>query len=410
MRVLPVFILLLLLSASCFPEKPFFDATLLPSIGDKELDFWFYTPAGTGPEIPIVEKVYRNQMFMLLMFCRAEAAEFQTRLEISYDIKITAPDGKILIEEKNQPYYKGDVIPAIILSNESVLEIGFDEAESFGTYTIEAVFHENVSNRSYRTSAEVELVDFTKPQTFNTLDEYSDWMMNYHRRPDPIRCFWGILNHVETSSKWVKDNLMSMAFYRRIFLDNPFLWEYYAKLYQTVSNEDKQKMLQVAAVISAEEKNVLLKEVTGDMKSFYDEACKIVIPDTTCNITTGTQLDILWAEFFASGTYTPIKRIVSALEFKRYSETLNKLKNKEIAVEDTNEKDVMMGAVYMAAEWSLTSNCAQFHRVRQYCQTVYERENLMPEIKKSLAFIIAAADYKKKDEVKDKQKADPNNG
>jgi len=386
----------------CGAEEPLFDVKILPSIADKELDFWFYTPPDTSPEIPVVRKVYPNQTFMLLIICRVHPVDVQTQANICYDMKLIGPDAKVIVDEKNSPYYEGPILNnKLILANDHVLEMSFEASDKAGTYTLEMVFHETVSKRDFSTSAEIELVEFNELESFKSDEEFSDLTMSYFRHPDPIRSFSGILYQVQLSSEWTKENGMLMAFYRRIFLDNPFLWEYYAELYKTVSEMDKRKMLLIAAVIpTGKEKERFLESVQGEMKSFYAAADEIVIPDTDKEITTAEQLDILWAEFLASGTYTPVKRIVSALALKEHEAILDQIKNEEITeITEEVEKQMMLGIVFQAAEWSLISNCMQMQRVHQYCRMLYEYDpTLAPEVKAPLGVVLAAVDIKKHEE------------
>lgn len=391
-------------------EPPLFDALMIPSIADRNLDFWFYTPPDTGPNIPKVSRVYRNQLWMLLMFSRVEPAGSQKEVDITFDLKIISSNQKVSLEQKGISFYRGKVPDGTLLIPQEVLEIAFDEAESFGSYQIEAIFSENVSRRTCQATTEIELIPYTAPEPFVSDEAYSDWIMQYYQHPDPIRSFAGILYSVKTDPEWIQDNLMTLAFHRRIFLDNPFLWDYYGQLYQTVPREDKKKMLLVAAVTDCKEKQAFEAAIKGDLKSFYQQAKETAIPDTSQSITSAVQLDVLWAEFLASGTYEPVRRITSALALKKYEEVLEKIKKKErTEFADDLEHQVMLGAVFGAARWSLLSNCMQFDRVLQYCRTIYERESLEPEVKESLGTILAVV-YQEKQEQEREQAEQGSNG
>jgi len=377
---------------------------LVPSIADKELDFWYYTASAHGPHIPSVKKVYQEQMFMLLMFSRTYPVESQTEVDITYDLKVTSPQKTITLEEKNIPYYKGKHISKVFHPS-NVIDVGFDKKESFGTYHIEAVYYENVSKRSFIATAEIELVPFEQPKSFASKEEYGKWVMEYHLRPDPVRSFAAILYYIQPDPNWIEENYATLAFHRRVFMDNPFLWEYYTQLYQTVSENDKKKMLLAAAVVpsSKEKEKMFVEKIEPAMLSSYKEFSKIRILNTDKELTTGVQLDILWVEFFASGKYQPIKRLVSSLALQKHMGTIDKVKNNEIKelTKEVEEK-VMLEAVYRSAIWSLTSNCLSDRLVHQYCQTIYEHESLSPEVKKSLATVLAVVEEKQQEEKKEK--------
>jgi hypothetical protein len=396
--LISIFILCISINFCYAEQEPSFDARLVPSIADKQLDFWFFTPENCGPKIPTVKKVYQNQIFMLLMFAKALPIDSQTQLDISFDIKITSPKNTVSIDEKNLPFYKGEIANKLIIPRE-VQEIGFDQNDIFGVYNIEAVFHERVSNRSYTAKTTVELVPFERPEKFSSKEEIGKWVMQYYQKPNPIKAFAGILEMEQTDPNWIKENYMTLAFYRCIFLDNPFLWEYYTQMYQTASTDEKKKMLLAAAVVPSKEKEqIFVPKIGQELIPLYQEFSKIHIPETDKEITTAEQLDILWSEFFASGRYQPILKIVKALELQKYEKILQKLKNKEIKLTKELELKLMLGIVYQSAVWSLTSNCLNCSLVHQYCQTIFEHEPLSPEVKKSLASVLPAVDYKQKEE------------
>ncbi|MEN6384306.1 MAG: hypothetical protein ABFD79_03820, partial [Phycisphaerales bacterium] len=330
-------------------------------------------------------------------FSRLHPVNSQTTADITFDLKIVSDNNIISLNEKNMSYYKGKLENKGLLLPENVLDIAFDEKEAFGKYRIEAVFRENVSNRSYTAQAEVELAPFERPKPFESKEEFGNWVMDYFTRPDPVRAFAGILFEVQNDEKWIKENYPSLAFYQRIFTDNPFLWKYYAQLYKASSDEEKKKMLAAAGAIKSNEKEKLFVPIIEpSLMPIYKESTNIVIPDTQ-KITSGTQLDILWCEFFACGKYQPIRKIVSAFELRKYEEVLEKLEKKEIKeTNDEIEKQMMLGAVYKSAIWSLSSNGEKYELVKQYCQTIYERERLTDDEKYSLAVVLKTIELKNK--------------
>lgn len=371
MRVSLLLLIFFFVSIGVFGAESTFDVKLIPVVSDFQLDFWFYIPHNSGPQVPMVSTVYQSQPFLLMMPARVTPVKDEKNVEITFDIKLIAPDGKVVLTSNDQSHYTGP-IPGnqLLLPKNEIAEMAFDNSDPPGKYTIETIFYEKISKRIHKTSVEIELLEFKEPEQFTSAEELGDWVMQYFLHPDPVRSFSAISYMVQTTPEWIEENYMMLAFFRRVFLDNPFLWEYYLRVYKTSSNEDKIKMLTVAAVIPAEkEKRELLTNLSKEMKSFYEEMKKISIPDTQKQITSAVQLDILWAEFFASGTYDPIKKIVETLKLKKQS-------------------NAMLLVTAGAAEWSLQSNCRQFRRVHQYCITAYERESLEPEVKESLGAIL----------------------
>jgi tetratricopeptide (TPR) repeat protein len=94
-----------------------------------------------------------------------------------------------------------------------------------------------------------------------------------------------------------------------------------------------------------------------------------VVPIETIEISSPTILDILWANFFATGDERFVKRIMSILPWFGQGNA---------------GKTLLAGT----AKWSLTCNAHQHKRVLQICQR--EREN-QPALKKVLSEVIAKA-------------------
>lgn len=98
-----------------------------------------------------------------------------------------------------------------------------------------------------------------------------------------------------------------------------------------------------------------------------------------------SQLDMLWGTFFASGEYKPIKQLVEVLELGQYKGNFNKYKESQDAA---YEEKAALDLVYQVAKLSIDSNCRQDKLVRDYCNFIYENENLSPQAKQELKEIL----------------------
>lgn len=397
MRNLCVPIILCLFSCCCNAAlEPVFDAIVVPSIADREMDYWFLVPLNSGPAIPKTKTAYRNQLVSLIIFCNVQPVESQTQVDIAYDLKIYSTK-KVVMNEPNITFYKGEM-PKGLLLPQTVVDVAFDENDPFEPYHIEAVLHERISKRNCTAKETIELIPFASPKAFTSQEEYGQWSTDYYRKPDPVRSLAGILQYVQTDDKWIKGNysMPMLAFYRHILLDNRFLWEYLSQLYSSVSETEKKRILLVAAVTPCKERDdIFANKIEPNLRPAYDHFLKIRFPNTDGELTMPVQLDILWSEFFATGKYKPISRLVSALALQKYEGTLDKIKKKELDMTDDVRKLAMLDATYQSVMWSLTSNCQQHLLVHQYCQTIYDTESLKPEIKKKLGIILYTVKKKK---------------
>jgi hypothetical protein len=121
-----VFLLPALINFSFGKDKAVFDGTIVPSVADRDLDFWVYSTSEYGPHIPLVQKVYQNEPIMLLMFVRAHPAGVQSQLDITYDLKMVREDKSTSLIAPNNYFYKGKVINGLIMPN-NVSTVWFDK-------------------------------------------------------------------------------------------------------------------------------------------------------------------------------------------------------------------------------------------------------------------------------------------
>ena len=117
--------------------------------------------------------------------------------------------------------------------------------------------------------------------------------------------------------------------------------------------------------------------LTKELKDYCSTLNKIEIPDPYSDIKNADQLDMLWADFFATGRIKPIRQIISSFKLSKFAGTLEKVKNKQLDV--TSEKvkqQAMLEAIFSSAIWSLGSNCRQSNLLFQYCIGLYQTKEL----------------------------------
>jgi hypothetical protein len=126
-----------------------------------------------------------------------------------------------------------------------------------------------------------------------------------------------------------------------------------------------------------------------DLEDFDALAKDIKIPEVDNEVRSAVQLDVLWAEFLATGKYAPIRRIVDALALIKYTGTLERIKSGEIKkVTEAIEMQANYEAIHRAAVWSLHSNCKQMPLVHKYCVFMYANEDLAASVKRQLGAIL----------------------
>jgi len=121
-------------------------------------------------------------------------------------------------------------------------------------------------------------------------------------------------------------------------------------------------------------------------------------PDPYSEITTGTQLDMLWAEYFATGRIQPIRQLTTSLSLIKHRGTLDQIKSGDL---DREKPEVlragMLEAVFQSALWSLRSNCEQSPLLFPYCVNILDSEELDGPAQRVLAMLLQSMKPHEKD-------------
>ncbi|MDA8403020.1 MAG: hypothetical protein M0Z56_02310, partial [Desulfobacteraceae bacterium] len=250
----------------------------------------------------------------------------------------------------------------------------------------------------------IDLVPFTLAETFSSPKDAGKWMMGYWDNPSPIKAIDGLKQLVQTDPTWVNDNLDVLAFFRKIYSNNPFLLKNMAMHFNSLPINDKKKFLLISALSGDASLTPLIGKTSGDKEliAYADFARTVKFPDVNGDITTTVQLNILWSEFLATGKYDPVKKIVSALSLKKYDGVTDKLNPGGKTTSEQTKKQAAYEATYRSAIWSLTSNCKQIPLVLKYCAFMYERETLAKDVRDQLGILL----HRVQKELKEKRSGD----
>lgn len=273
--------------------------------------------------------------------------------------------------------------------NKDYLKIVFTEKYQFGTYKIKVSAVDKISGNTFTSETPIDLIAFSLPEMFESQEEAAEWLMGYYQNPTPVKAVRGVQALVQSDPRGVNESLHVLTFFRRVFMDNPFLFKNIANHFNFFGREDQKKFLLVSAISGDSTlQHVTPVEGEQELRKISKIAKAVKFPDVTGPITSGLQLDILWSEFLATGKYDPIKKIVGALVLEKYKGTLGKIKSGEIKVSKEVERQAYLEATYRSAVWSLISNCKQLPLVYKYCVFMYENENLEEDIKSQLGLIL----------------------
>jgi hypothetical protein len=196
-----------------------------------------------------------------------------------------------------------------------------------------------------------------------------DWLMHYYLDPTPdllpqeVKKLTDQGIFEQDNSKWP-----AIAFLSEVMAANPEKIEVWMT---ELESQDQATVdaLQFAAWCSYTEAAQDYFTNKKLNKYLENEAPRI----SEMEVNNPTVLDMLWAQFFATGNAAPLKRIATALELSKYATAVDDYKNSEKTV--TDQTKLQLGITFRAAMWSIGANCKNHPLVIQHYKEIFKDPN-----------------------------------
>ncbi len=367
-------------------------------------DQWNNIPKRRPPVLPLVTSVVKKQYFDVHVFLW----DFKTadnKADCTYKIKVIKPDGKIYYESKESAAYKGVFAEKSVFRAPNNLRVCFEPQDPFGKYQIEAVIYDKIAKTEASAKCSIELKAMPENYTplkigFNKKDK-PKLVTNYYRNPQPEKLIPFFLGLCQLQEELVKTkkydkkkqhacNLL-MAFCYYTFKNNQYLIPPLLKIVKDHDFFYKRNLVFLLHNLNTKDKLLYYKELGEEAQKFAEKLSKTANPFEFKEIHYSEQEDILWADFFATGRYLPIKKLAEVMTQLQTNMTIEKFK--KIKKKTAKDKKMLYEwIVALAARWSLQSNAVQHDLVFYYCETLYSRDIKDPFVKACLGGILQKAD------------------
>ncbi|MBU1043150.1 MAG: hypothetical protein KJ915_01975 [Candidatus Omnitrophica bacterium] len=397
-----VIILLIASTALAKDESAAFDFVIGLTQQNMEMDWWFAIPSQFGPMVSKVESVSKGEYFNILPIFNNYGADKDGIAKITYMVLIIKPDNTRYQQIEDLNGYSGKITGPHLLPAKERLTVCFEPEDMFGEYIIKIEAFDWIKNQRVEKKVKINLKEFELPE-LNKGD--MEWIFSYPSKPESRKAITAFLSpprpyiNKDGSIVW-----SALWFYKYVIEENDFLSPQIIEFFNKKATEQQKKDIILLFHLSNKTKELGLKE---DLKQYRQGLNKIKIPDPYTEITTGDQLDMLWAEFFATGRVKPVRQIISSFKLSKFIGTLEKVKNKKLDINsDDVKQQAMLEAVFRSAMWSLGSNCFQSSLLFQYCVGLYQSDKLNVLEKKYLKAIIQQVSEEKNQKVQP-TKAEP---
>lgn len=380
-------------STTLRPMPVDFDFLLVATAANPELDMWRHTLRGTALIIPAVTQAYRGQMFSLVLIFQGFQVDNAGNAEVTYSFTIQDPDGTVVLSDNNlEGVSKVGMEADLLVLAKHQVELRFESGDPFGDYTISVTARDGLSGKIRKRQVIVPLVPFGRAQGFDSMEEYRRWLPTYYLQPDPVRAFLAYLQYAELDNAVTGQlDFSQIAFFQYLFQKHPFLIQALIDSYPDADQETRLKVLFMLALLDYRDAPYLAT-LPEPEKAYFENARLLFPPEPYEELVAPQQLDMLWAEFYASGRFAPIKQIVEGLTLTEYAGALAELDDgmgeKDFESRANAYRDVLLQSV----RWSLLSNSRQHPLVRAYCGYLYQEGGLSEPVRQELAAMLATAD------------------
>ena len=352
-------------------KRDAFAAMLYVSIQDPSMEWWFNVPANAAPHISELKKIFFNQEFSLFPFAN-NAKVKDGKFEMSYTITMQSPDGKSTDLVRDAKFDGTKVSDDIIVACPDVIDFKLDRRFPEGLYKFKMSATDKIYGETSEYENHIRLTEWSAPATFADKKLVAEYVRAYSLQPSPDILYSIVFsNDFDLEQKGAPNSLnyTYLGFIKAAFKKNMFLLSQIRDTFKSMSDINRAKFILILALLDAEA--VDETQLTEVEKQYQKKIRTFKMPNPYGKwdpFLGAAQIDMLWGEFFANGTYRPIRRILNILSHAKDAAFADGLAEKRQAPKTREEWDrYMFGRLYKAALKTVAINASKYPLVEQYC-------------------------------------------
>ena len=345
------------------PSRGAFDAMLYVSVQDPSMEWWFNVPEGFAPHISEIKKIFHNQEFSLFPFAD-NAKVKEGKFSISYSISMKSPDGSLTELVRGAKYEGTKVADDIMVACPDVIDFKLDRRFPEGLYKVFISAKDGISGEISEYENHIRLAEWSAPVPFTGKKLVSDYVRAFSLQPSPEALYSIVFSDdfdLEQKGAPNSLNYTYLGFMKAAFKKNMFLISHIRDSFKSLSDLNRAKFILILAILG--EKGIDASALSEPEKRYQEQIRAFKLPDPYGKwdpFLGAAQIDMLWGEFFADGTYRPVRRKEAAFA--------DELAEKSRAPKTQAEWDrYMLGRLYKAALKTVAINARKYPLVEQYC-------------------------------------------
>lgn len=352
-------------------------------------DRWYKTLGENVPRISGAEKFFKGQKLFVGVAISNYQLDENRVSNVTYDLEITGPNGKIILDKKNNAGINASGLnPSYVQISEVFSTVILKSNDAFGTYRIKIMLNDRINASTKTLESSVNLVPLPdyKSIELSTNENFWQWKNNYYKHKEPEKALpYFVFFTTSELPKKRSELLPAISFFRTIMRENTYLFTEFKEAFE--DGDDETKYLLALLLYESTSEESYKKYMEED--DFLDQLSQKTIPGSHDPIADAVQIDMLWAEFSANGQQKPLLKIVKVLDNARFAGSLQKLQRspQKKELQEKAYKD----AVYQGAKWSLEERLKNEELALGYAQWILANENLSSLQKQELAKLLKQA-------------------
>ncbi|HEY0795332.1 MAG TPA: hypothetical protein VGD64_06085 [Acidisarcina sp.] len=205
------------------------------------------------------------------------------------------------------------------------------------------------------TAIHMESLGTAASRSFADEKEFSEWVLNYHKMPEPGRLLaaFRYLGANAKSGALQKSEAIILQFLKSALKHDAATARGFGPFIS--ADDSASRMLTLTLLSQAGVTLTQPPQLTDEDKKFISEAGSLPDPyDMQPNQELFSKLDMLWSDFSATGRVASIAAVVSALAWRSDYDAFDEMRKKGIKPPGLTDS-IIRGVTYTAAGWSLGS-------------------------------------------------------
>lgn len=383
--------------------------SIFVSLQDPNRDWWFKVPPNSLPHIGETRKLFLGQKFSIFPFV-SNAELTGEHFSVIYSIIITRPDGQKSALIENSLFRGKKEGVDVILACPDVVSGVLDANFPVGKYKLQMTVYDEVSKQTATAENYFDVVEWSNPVPFVGEELVDGFIKSFYFQPTP-EILYSIFTSKDLNMEQ-KDapnglNYIYIGFLRSAFKNNMFILPKIMDQFPTASNLDRAKLIMLFAILG---EPPIEEEKLREYEVKYQESMRKHFPlDAYADwdpVMGAAQMDMLWGEFFATGTYAPVRQIMSALSLTNELEVMERIAAQKRKPLDKDEwRSFMLGILNRAALSTIARNAFDFDLVRKYCEWAAENDEISRAAKTKVSPIVKEINEIEKKAVEAEKKA-----